>query len=68
MLKTAGIDTEVFQAHSKRSASSSKAYVKGASIKEILKMGNWSNVSVWQKFYKKDLSSAEEYQNILLQG
>jgi len=68
MLKIVGIDINIFQAHSKRSASSSKAYKKGANLKDILKMGNWSNASVWQKFYNKEFSSAEKYQNILLQG
>ena len=67
MLGMAGIDKNIFRAHSKRSASSSKALKKGANIKDILKMGNWSNTSVWQRFYNKDFSSAERYQQILLQ-
>ena len=66
MLTRAGIDPKIFQAHSKRSASTSKALVKGANINDILKMGNWSNESVWQRFYHKDFSPAERYQSIIL--
>ena len=66
MLKMSGIDTEKFKAHSKRAASTSEALRKGVSIDDILKMGNWSNKSVWQKYYKKDLSAAERYQEKLL--
>jgi len=61
MLTISGIDSNIFQPHSKRSASTSKALSKGVNISDILKMGNWSNESVWQKVYK-DLSSAERYQ------
>jgi len=66
MLETAGVNTEKFKAHSKRAASTSEALRKGVSIEDILKMGNWSNKSVWQKHYKKDLSTAERYQEKLL--
>jgi len=66
MLNLAGIDTENFKPHSKRAASSSKAFSKGASLEDILNMGNWSNESVWQKHYHKEFSPAERYQHALL--
>ena len=54
-LKDAGIDTAMFQGHSIRAATSSKAAVRGMSVKEILGMGSWSKNSVWQKFYNKEI-------------
>jgi len=67
MLTIAGINVDIFQPHSKRSASTSKAFQKGATINDILKMGNWSNESVWQTFYHKEFSTAERYQKLLLE-
>ena len=43
ILGSAGIDTNLFTAHSIRAASTSKAKVKGLSLENILKRGNWSN-------------------------
>ena len=52
LLKKSGINTKIFTAHSFRSASSSKASLGG----NILKTGNWTNSSVWQKFYQKPIT------------
>ena len=67
-LERAGIDVKVFKPHSKRAASTSKAFVKGANLQDIMKMGNWSNSSTWQTFYHKDFSPTERYQTLLLEG
>ena len=67
IMKMANINTDHFQAHSLRSASSSKANRQGVSLQDILKRGNWSQESTWQKFYhnpEKNLSL--EYQNHVL--
>ena len=48
-LEKAGIDGNICKPHSERAASTSKAYAKGDSLQDILKMGNWSNKSIWQK-------------------
>ena len=56
ILGSAGIDTNLFTAHSTRAASTSKAKVKGLSL-DILKRGNWSNKSTWQKHYHKFVSN-----------
>ena len=53
ILGSAGIDTNLFTAHSTRAASTSKAKVKGLSLEDILKGGNWSNKSTWLKHYHK---------------
>ena len=60
VLKLSGIDTTVFQAHSIRAASSSKAHNMGLSTNDILKKGNWSQKSTWQKFYHKNIISASQ--------
>ena len=44
-LKQAGINTDLFKAHSTRSTSSSKASVGWAPLVEILKRGSWSHHS-----------------------
>ena len=53
ILGSEGIDTNLFTAHSTRAASTCKAKVKGISLEDILKRGNWSNESTWQKHYHK---------------
>ena len=54
---SAGIDTNLFTAHSTRAASTSKAKVKGSSLEDILKRGNCSNKTTWQKHYYKFVSN-----------
>ena len=51
VLRKAGIDTG-FTAHSTRAAGSSKAK-GGVSVEVILKRGNWSNSSTFERFYHK---------------
>ena len=64
LLSKSGIDTNIYKAHSYRSATSSKAFLTGLSIDDILKHGNWSKASVWQKFYNKPtLDKTSAYQN-----
>jgi len=58
MLNQAGIDTNIYTGHSTRSASASKARSCGVPTKEILKNGHWSNESVFQNRYSKELTSA----------
>lgn len=59
VLKLSGIDTSVFTGHSTRSASTSKAKSCGVPTKEILKNGYWSNESVFQKTYSKEIVNDE---------
>ena len=66
VLKQVGVNIEAFQSHSTRSASSSGAFTRGASIQDILDRGNWSNESTWQRFYNKHIINANaRYQNAL---
>ena len=48
-LLLADVDTKVFQAHSLRGASTSKALLKGLSVKEVVSHGRWSLESTWQR-------------------
>ena len=50
VLREAGIDTEIFEGHSTRSASTSKPGLAGLSVTDILERGSWSNASTWQRF------------------
>jgi len=65
VLKLSGIDTDSFKAHSTRSAVASKAKKLGISTKEIIKRGNWSNESTFQKFYAKQIEGDDFQENIL---
>ena len=50
-LTEAGIDTEIFKAHSVRGASSSTAAAAGVTTVDILKAADWSSAGTFQKFY-----------------
>ena len=67
ILSLSGINTNIFKAHSTRSASTSKAGLHGLSLSDILEQGSWSNSTTWQKFYHKNVESAgEKFQNCVL--
>ena len=51
VLSKAGIDTNIFKAHSTRSASTSRALSGGVSLEEVLKMADWSGPSTFNRFY-----------------
>ena len=63
-LRQAGIDTNVYKAHSTRAASSSKAVAQGLSTEQIMKHANWARASTFQKFYNKPvvINTQLEYQ------
>ena len=51
VLKNAGIDTEIFKAHSVRGASTTAAVNSNVPLDDVMKMADWSRVSTFQKFY-----------------
>ena len=53
ILGKAGIDTEIFKAHSVWSASTSAAAAAGITTNDILKAADWSSETVFQKLYHK---------------
>ena len=54
-LSNARIDITIFQAHSCRAASTSKARQQGIEISEIVKRGCWSKENTFIKFYNKHI-------------
>ena len=51
----AGVNTNVYTAHSCRAASTSKARHNGVSINEILKRGYWKTENTFRTFYSRDI-------------
>ena len=58
VLQLAGIDTDLFKAHSTRAASSSAAFTAGMPINDILKAVGWNSNCVFGKFYHKEIVSS----------
>ena len=55
MLKSAGIDTEKYSAHSSRAASTSACKAKGLTLEDLMKAAGWSNSGTFAKFYEKTI-------------
>ena len=53
ILNKSGLDTELFGAHSTRSASTSAAARCGSPVDVIMKAAGWSAASTFTRFYKK---------------
>ena len=68
VLKQSGINVEHFKAHSTRSASSSKVQMSGLPVEQILKRGNWSSKSTWQKFYIKNIEEDKTFEQAVLEN
>ncbi len=52
-ITASGIDSTIFKAHSTRAASTSTAAKKQLPLNDILKMGDWTSSSTFQRFYYK---------------
>ena len=57
-LQKAGVDTSVFQSHSTRAASATKAALSGLTVEEIMAAADWLSAGTFQKFYYKPSHSA----------
>lgn len=55
IMKKAGIDTDVYTAHSTRSASTSKAKQTGLPISDIIHNANWSRATTFHRHYHKQV-------------
>ena len=53
VMQSSGIDTQVFGAHSTRSASTSKLHSLKVPMNTILAAGGWTNAKTFATFYKK---------------
>ena len=68
LLSEAGVDTEMFKAHSTRAAASSTAKNAGASTADILKMAGWSRSSTFERFYHKPIVGSNRVLSYGVQG
>ena len=57
VMASAGIDVQIFKAHSARAAAVSKAREQGVSPAQIVDCANWSNASTFRTFYNKPIVS-----------
>ena len=55
VLRSSGVNLDTFSAHSCRSASTSKAAASGVSLERILMVGQWSTLSTFYDYYRKDI-------------
>jgi len=62
----AGIDTQMFKAHSTRAAATSAARNKCVPMKEILATAGWSNSKTFAKYYDKPIINENMFANTLL--
>ena len=65
VIQAAGIDSSVFKAHSTRAASTSSAAKNNLPLADILKMGDWSSPSTFQKFYYKPIIDSSYARTVL---
>ena len=65
MIGAAGIDTEIYKAHSTRSASTSKANTQGLLVDQIVGQANWSRAQTFHKFYNKKVTSHKFQEAVL---
>ena len=65
VLKNAGIDTDIFQAHSVRGASKTAAVNRNIPLDDVMKMADLSRVSTFQKFCYKPIFKANYVHSVL---
>lgn len=66
VLQKAGINTQIFSAHSTRSASTSKA-VTSVSADVVLKTAGWSEESIFRRFYKRPVAITDQMSKAVLE-
>lgn len=67
VLKDAGIDMNIFNPHSTRSASTSKASRSSVPLDTIMKTAGWTQSSTFATYYKKPLHKSGQFALSLLQ-
>lgn len=56
-LADAGVETDLFKAHSTRSVSTSAASKKGVMVGDIMATAGWSRNTTFERFYHKQIRS-----------
>ena len=67
VLKEAGIDINMFSAHSTRGATASKAVAAGISVDTVLRAGHWASASTFRKFYHREVPADPSLGEVVLQ-
>lgn len=67
IMEEAGIDVNIFKAHSVRGASSTAAAEKGVLMADILRTADWSRDSTFKRFYYRPTASNGYAQRLLQQ-
>lgn len=57
VLCLSGINTDIFKAHSTRSAATSAAFIAGVPVADILKTAGWTSECTFAKYYNKPVRS-----------
>ena len=65
VLTEAGIPTDIFKAHSVRSASSTAAKTKGVAMTDIMQTAGWSRSSTFEKFYYRPIEQTTYSMTVL---
>ena len=66
VLRKAGIYTSQFKAHLCKSAATSKVKAMDISLEGVLKRGQWSGKSTWQKHYHKPIQRNKNFETAVL--
>ena len=66
ILQLSDINMDIFKAHSTRSVSTSKEFLKAAFIKEIMKTACWSNESTFQTCFNRKVVEANSFQSTVI--
>ena len=66
ILRMSGVRTDIFGAHSTRSASSSKAKLAGLSVDSVLESVGWSNEQTFARYYNKNIVDITAFSNAVL--
>lgn len=67
VLREAGIDINMFSAHSTRGAAASKAIAAGILVDTVLRAGHWASASTFRKFYHREVPTDPSLVGIALQ-
>lgn len=67
VLREAGIDINMFSAHSTRGPAASKAVAAGISVDTVLRAGHWASASTFRKFYHREVPTDPSLVGIVLQ-
>lgn len=68
VMRSSGINVEVFRPHSTRAAATSKAGASCVPLDQILSTAGWSSVSTFAKFYNKQIDVKNSFAESVLQS